>query len=93
MGLQDVELRIAHDNLASRRVAELNGYLLVDRDDGVDIYRYFGEKNTSLDDTREGRSKWDKEKVLVILVLRFFCKIFCFLVFLGGGIKVFKVLA
>lgn len=56
-GLQDIELRIAHDNLASRRVAELNGYLLVDRDDGVDIYRYFGEKNTSLDDTREGRSK------------------------------------
>lgn len=50
-------------------MAELNGYLLVDRDDGVDIYRYFGEKNTSLDDTREGRSKWDKEKVLVILVV------------------------
>lgn len=38
-------------------VVELNGYLLVDRDDGVDIYRYFGEKNTSLDDTREVRSK------------------------------------
>lgn len=74
-------------------VAELNGYLLVARDDGVDIYRYFGEKNTSLDDTREVRSKWDKEKVLVILVLRFFGKIFCFLVFLGGCIKVFKVLA
>lgn len=38
-------------------VAELNGYLLVARDDGVDIYRYFGEKNTSLDDTSEVRSK------------------------------------
>ena len=56
-------------------MAELNGYLLVDRDDGVDIYRYFGEKNTSLDDTREGRSKWDKEKVLVIL--GFFRKFKC----------------
>lgn len=40
--LEDIELKIKKKNLASKRIAENNGYILDDGNNDTDIYHYFG---------------------------------------------------
>lgn len=40
--LEDIELRIKKKNLASKKIAENNGYILEYDDNDTDIYHYFG---------------------------------------------------
>lgn len=40
--LEDIELKIKKKNLASKKIAENNGYILADENNDTDIYHYFG---------------------------------------------------
>lgn len=43
--LKDIKLKIDKENIASKKVAERNGYLLEEETKDTDVYYYFGKKH------------------------------------------------